>query len=131
MLRPSNARLLTPASWAAGAAMAAISSPLLETPVDGAQGILLGITGGPGMSLIEVTEAAQVVADAADPLLNPDGDPPGSWVETEFTGTGCGCIDPTNGTEKKYMGGDAFLGIHYGVGSRTEMVTYFDKLDNQ
>jgi squalene-hopene/tetraprenyl-beta-curcumene cyclase len=25
---------------------------------------------------------------AADPALNPDGDPPGSWVETEFTGTG-------------------------------------------
>mgnify|MGYP006277899981 CR=1 FL=1 len=55
---------------ATDAAMAAISSPLLETPVDGAQGILLGITGGPGMSLIEVTEAAQVVADAADPEAN-------------------------------------------------------------
>ncbi len=52
------------------AAMAAISSPLLETPVDGAQGILLGITGGPNMTLVEVTEAAQVVADAADPEAN-------------------------------------------------------------
>jgi squalene-hopene/tetraprenyl-beta-curcumene cyclase len=27
-------------------------------------------------------------ADAADPALNPDGDPAGGWVETEFTGTG-------------------------------------------
>jgi squalene-hopene/tetraprenyl-beta-curcumene cyclase len=27
-------------------------------------------------------------ADAADPLKNPDGDPAGSWCETEFTGTG-------------------------------------------
>jgi squalene-hopene/tetraprenyl-beta-curcumene cyclase len=27
-------------------------------------------------------------ADAADRNRNPDGDPPGSWVETEFTGTG-------------------------------------------
>ena len=27
--------------------------------------------------------------DAADPALNPDGDPAGSWCETEFTGTGC------------------------------------------
>jgi squalene-hopene/tetraprenyl-beta-curcumene cyclase len=27
-------------------------------------------------------------ADSIDPKLNPDGDPPGSWVETEFTGTG-------------------------------------------
>jgi hypothetical protein len=26
--------------------------------------------------------------DAADPARNPDGDPPGSWCETEFTGTG-------------------------------------------
>jgi len=57
-------------SRATDAATAAISSPLLETPVDGAQGILLGITGGPNMSLIEVTEAAQVVADAADPDAN-------------------------------------------------------------
>jgi squalene-hopene/tetraprenyl-beta-curcumene cyclase len=28
------------------------------------------------------------VADSVDRRLNPDGDPPGSWVETEFTGTG-------------------------------------------
>ena len=27
-------------------------------------------------------------AAAADPLRNPDGDPAGSWAETEFTGTG-------------------------------------------
>jgi squalene cyclase len=27
-------------------------------------------------------------AQAGDPALNPDGDPAGSWVETEFTGTG-------------------------------------------
>lgn len=60
----------TGGSRATDAAMAAISSPLLETPIDGAQGILLGITGGPDMSLIEVTEAAQVVADAADPEAN-------------------------------------------------------------
>jgi len=52
------------------AAMGAISSPLLETPVDGARGILLGITGGPDLSLVEVNEAARVVADAADPNAN-------------------------------------------------------------
>jgi cell division protein FtsZ len=57
-------------SRATEAASAAISSALLETPIDGARGILLGITGGPSMSLIEVTEAAQVVADAADPDAN-------------------------------------------------------------
>jgi cell division protein FtsZ len=52
------------------AAQAAIASPLLETPIDGARGILLGITGGPDLSLVEVSEAARVVADAADPEAN-------------------------------------------------------------
>jgi cell division protein FtsZ len=52
------------------AAQAAITSPLLETPIDGARGILLGITGGPDLSLLEVNEAARVVADAADPEAN-------------------------------------------------------------
>jgi squalene-hopene/tetraprenyl-beta-curcumene cyclase len=33
--------------------------------------------------------ATQLTAeDALDPIRNPDRDPPGSWVETEFTGTG-------------------------------------------
>jgi cell division protein FtsZ len=52
------------------AAHAAIASPLLETPIDGAKGILLGVTGGPDLSLVEVSEVAQVVADAADPEAN-------------------------------------------------------------
>jgi cell division protein FtsZ len=52
------------------AAQAAIASPLLETPIDGAKGILLGVTGGPDLSLVEVSEAARVVADAADPEAN-------------------------------------------------------------
>ncbi len=52
------------------AAQAATESPLLETPIDGARGILLGITGGPDLSLMEVTEAARVVSEAADPEAN-------------------------------------------------------------
>jgi cell division protein FtsZ len=52
------------------AAQAATLSPLLETPIDGARGILLGITGGPDLSLVEVSEAAEVVANAADPEAN-------------------------------------------------------------
>lgn len=55
---------------ASEAALAAIASPLLETPIDGAKGILLGLTGGPDLSLVEVSEAARVVADAADPDAN-------------------------------------------------------------
>jgi cell division protein FtsZ len=52
------------------AARAAISSPLLETSLDGATGILISITGGPDLGLAEVDEAAQVVTSAADPNAN-------------------------------------------------------------
>jgi cell division protein FtsZ len=52
------------------AARAAISSPLLETSLDGATGILINITGGPDLGLAEVDEAAQVVTSAADANAN-------------------------------------------------------------
>ncbi len=52
------------------AAQAAISSPLLETTLDGATGILLNITGGPDLGLAEVDEAAHVVTSAADSNAN-------------------------------------------------------------
>src|SRR5213592_3715415 len=57
-------------SRAAEAAKAAISSPLLEEPVDGATGILLNITGGRDLGLFEVNEAAEIVNAAADPNSN-------------------------------------------------------------
>ncbi|HLX32568.1 MAG TPA: cell division protein FtsZ [Gaiellaceae bacterium] len=47
------------------AARAAVSSPLLESSIDGATGILLNITGGPEVGLFEVNEAAEVVTSAA------------------------------------------------------------------
>jgi cell division protein FtsZ len=52
------------------AARAAISSPLLETSLDGATGILLNITGGSELGLFEVNEAAEVVTSAADSNAN-------------------------------------------------------------
>ncbi len=55
---------------AAEAARAAVSSPLLESSIDGATGILLNITGGPEIGLFEVNEAAEVVTSAADPNAN-------------------------------------------------------------
>src|SRR5699024_5886931 len=51
---------------AAEAAKKAISSPLLETSIDGAHGILMNITGGTNLSLFEVQEAADLVTSAAD-----------------------------------------------------------------
>jgi cell division protein FtsZ len=55
---------------ATDAAAQAASSPLLETTLEGARSILLSITGGGDLSLWEVNEAAQAVADAAHPDAN-------------------------------------------------------------
>jgi cell division protein FtsZ len=55
---------------AVDAAAAATSSPLLETTLDGARGILLSITGGRDLSLWEVNEAAKAVQEAAHPDAN-------------------------------------------------------------
>ncbi|HWX09543.1 MAG TPA: cell division protein FtsZ [Gaiellaceae bacterium] len=52
------------------AARGAVSSPLLETSIEGATGILLNITGGPDIGLFEVNEAAEVVTGAADQNAN-------------------------------------------------------------
>ncbi|MCL5292051.1 MAG: cell division protein FtsZ, partial [Actinobacteria bacterium] len=52
------------------AARAAISSPLLEASIEGAQGVLLNISGGTDLSLFEVNEAAEVIAKAAHPEAN-------------------------------------------------------------
>jgi len=51
---------------AADAAQAAISSPLLETSIDGATRILFNVTGGSDLSLAEVEDAAQVIRAASD-----------------------------------------------------------------
>ena len=55
---------------AAEAAKKAISSPLLETSIDGAKGVLMNITGGSSTSLYEVQEAADIVATASDEEVN-------------------------------------------------------------
>ena len=55
---------------AAEAAKKAISSPLLETSIDGAKGVLMNITGGSNLSLFEVQEAADIVATASDENVN-------------------------------------------------------------
>src|ERR687891_641043 len=57
-------------SRAVFAAERAVSSPLLETSVEGARSILLSITAGPDLSLLEVSEAAKVVQEAAHPDAN-------------------------------------------------------------
>src|SRR4029078_2503779 len=55
---------------AAEAARIAVSSPLLESSIEGATGILLNVTAGPEVGLFEVNEAAEVVTAAADANAN-------------------------------------------------------------
>ena len=55
---------------AADAAKMAINSPLLETSIEGAKGILLNISGSSELGIFEVNEAAQIISDAADPDAN-------------------------------------------------------------
>jgi cell division protein FtsZ len=57
-------------SRALEAAKLAISSPLLEASVDGAQGVLLMLAGGSNLGLFEVNEAADVITQAAHPDAN-------------------------------------------------------------
>ena len=53
------------------AAQKAIASPLLEEgSIDGARGVLLNITGGPDLSLHEVSEASSIIQQAADKDAN-------------------------------------------------------------
>jgi cell division protein FtsZ len=54
-------------SRAQDAARMAISSPLLDISMEGARGVLLNITGGNDLALSEISEAADVIAQAADP----------------------------------------------------------------
>ncbi len=55
---------------AAEAAKEAITSPLLETSIVGATGVLLNVTGGMDLGLLEINEAAEIVQQAADPDAN-------------------------------------------------------------
>ncbi len=80
---------------ASEAAQRALNSPLIDAEITGARGILLSITGGDDLSLVEVTEAAEAIRAAAtedtniifgatiDPRLNGQ-----IWVTVIATGIG-------------------------------------------
>ena len=57
-------------SRASDAVRQAIASPLLETSIDGATGVILNFTGGEDLGALEVYEAADVVRESADPDAN-------------------------------------------------------------
>lgn len=52
------------------AAKKAIHSPLLETTIEGAKGVILNVTGGPDLGILEVKTAAELVEEAADSDAN-------------------------------------------------------------
>lgn len=55
---------------AEAAANAAISSPLLETTIDGAHGVIINFTSSPDIGLDEVEQAAEIISNAAHPDAN-------------------------------------------------------------
>ncbi len=55
---------------AAEAARLSISSPLLETSIEGAKGVLFNISGGSDLTLFEINEAAEIIHQAADMEAN-------------------------------------------------------------
>ena len=52
------------------AAKNAIASPLLETNIDGARAVLINVTGGSDISIVDINEAANLIMEAADPDAN-------------------------------------------------------------
>ena len=52
------------------AAERAVSSPLLEMPIDGAKGVLFNITGGSDLSINEIEQASQTISSVVDPDAN-------------------------------------------------------------
>ena len=52
------------------AAKEAIQSPLLETSIRGAKGVLLNVTGGPSLSLFEANAASNLITESCDPDAN-------------------------------------------------------------
>jgi cell division protein FtsZ len=52
------------------AAQAAISSPLLDASIEGAKGLIINVTGGSDLTLLEVNEAAQTIQDMVDSEAN-------------------------------------------------------------
>jgi cell division protein FtsZ len=57
-------------SRAREAAIASISSPLLESSIDGARGVVFNITGGSDLTLHEVNSAAEIIYEVVDPNAN-------------------------------------------------------------
>ncbi|MCS6938901.1 MAG: cell division protein FtsZ [Roseiflexus sp.] len=89
----------------------AIASPLLEVSIDGAKGVLFNVTGGEDLGILEVYEAADIVAKAVDPdaniifgaVIDPTF-PPGQ-VKITLIATGFDASRPAEARKRIYMSG--------------------------
>jgi cell division protein FtsZ len=91
---------------AADAAQKAIASPLLETTIEGARGVIFNITGGEDMTMYEVNEAAEMISRAVDSeahiIFGASIDPAlGSKVRVTVLAAGFG---PSLGTPRAIFG---------------------------
>jgi cell division protein FtsZ len=107
---------------AVDAAKNAISSPLLETTIEGARGILLNITGGPDLTLVEVNEAANLVREAAN--AHDDNLIFGTVIDERMQGEVKVTVVATGFSADRVGQLDAFEGVEgepaYTAGSRAE-----------
>ncbi len=69
------------------AANMAISSPLLETSIEGARALLVNITGGPDLALREVHQAAQLIQEAAQGEGNSGDMTLGAVIDDQMEGS--------------------------------------------
>lgn len=120
---------------AAEAAKNAISSPLLETSISGAQGVLLNITGGRNLSLYEVQEAADIVASSSDEELNMIF---GSVIDEKLNNEIIVTVIATGFTEKESPASQVKSAIHHQpqveperYSQRYEESSYFRRPDSE
>ncbi len=98
-------------SRAREAATAAISSPLLESSIEGAKGIVFNITGGSDLTLHEVNTAAETIYEVVDPNANiifgaviddsMEGDVKITVIATGFAGDAAKAAAPATATRTK------------------------------
>lgn len=111
------------------AAQAAISSPLLEMAIDGARKVLLNITGGSDLTLMEVNEAANLIIEAADPdaeiiFGQAIDECLGDSIRITVIATGFGPSKPTSNTKNQPAGRPA---PPMGRAGEIELETVFDR----
>ena len=107
---------------AADAATKAINSPLLETSITGAKGIILNITGGSDLGILEIQTASELITNAADSDANIIigaiiDETLGDEIQVTVIATG---FEGSNPEKKSLFGGDKKPGFFTALNKETE-----------